>query len=112
MLYKFIVDVDIYKNIFREDRATVKLVDIRKPRGYFGLTDEILFATMATKIIDADNDINTLQTTALDTLKGVVKKWVETASWNPDFVSYWTSANPSIPSELKDFLAAELGIII
>jgi hypothetical protein len=112
MLYKFIVDVDIYKNIFREDRATIKLVDIRKPRGYFGLTDEILFATMATKIIDADNDINILQTTALDTLQGVVKKWVETASWNPDFVSYWTSANPSIPSELKDFLAAELGIII
>lgn len=112
MLYKFIIDVDIYKNIFREDRATIKLVDIRKPRGYFGFTDEILFATMATKIIDADNDINTLQTTALDTLKGVVQKWVETASWNPDFVSYWTSANPSIPSELKDFLAVELGIII
>ena len=112
MLYKFIVDVDVYKDIFREDRATINLLDVRKPRGYFGLTDEILFATMATKILDADNDINTLQTTALDTLKGVVQKWVETASWNPNFVSYWTSASPSIPSELKDFLSEELGIII
>jgi len=65
-----------YKDIFREDRATINLLDVRKPRGYFGLTDEILFATMATKILDADNDINTLQTTALDTLKGVVQKWV------------------------------------
>lgn len=112
LLYKFIVDVDIYKDVYRKDRATVKLFDVRKPRGYFGLTDEVLFSTMATKIIDADNDISTLQSTALDTLKGVVQKWVETASWSPDFVSYWTTAVPSIPSELKDFLAAELGIII
>lgn len=112
LLYKFIVDVEMYKSVFREDRATIKIFDVRKPRGYFGLTDEILFATMATKILDADNDISTLQSTALDTVKGVVQKWVETASWNPDFVSYWTTANPPIPSELKDFLAAELGIII
>ena len=112
LLYKFIVDVDIYKSIYREDRATVKIFDVRKPRGYFGLTDEILFSTMATKILDADNDISTLQSTALETVKGVVQKWVETASWNPDFVSYWTTADPAIPSELKDFLAVELGIII
>jgi hypothetical protein len=35
MLYKFIVDVDVYKDIFREDRATINLLDVRKPRGYF-----------------------------------------------------------------------------
>ena len=112
LLYKFIVDVDTYKSVYREDRATIKIFDVRKPRGYFGLTDETLFATMATKILDADNDISTLQSTALDTVRGVVQKWVETASWSPDFVSYWTTADPAIPSELKDFLAAELGIII
>ena len=112
LLYKIIIDVDVYKSIYREDRATIKIFDVRKPRGYFGLTDETLFATMATKILDADNDISTLQSTALDTVKGVVQKWVETASWSPDFVSYWTTADPAIPSELKDFLAAELGIII
>lgn len=112
LLYKIIIDVDVYKSIYREDRATIKIFDVRKPRGYFGLTDETLFATMATKILDADNDISTLQSTALDTVKGVVQKWVETASWSPDFVSYWTTADPAIPNELKDFLAAELGIII
>ena len=112
LLYKIIIDVDVYKSIYREDRATIKIFDVRKPRGYFGLTDETLFATMATKILDADNDISTLQSTALDTVKGVVQKWVETASWSPDFVSYWTTADPAIPNELKDFFAAELGIII
>jgi hypothetical protein len=112
LLYKMIIDVEVYKSIYREDRATIKIFDVRKPRGYFGLTDETLFATMATKILDADNDISTLQSTALDTVRGVVQKWVETASWSPDFVSYWTTADPAIPSELKDFLAAELGIII
>ena len=67
---------------------------------------------MIMNILQADTDINNTANVELNNVKQIVNTWVNLDGWSPSFVEYWATANPAMPTELKDFIENQLGIII
>ena len=42
--------------------------------------------------------------------KTLVQKWIDLDGWSPDFQTYWETASPQLPKELRDFISNEIGI--
>ena len=110
MLFKFILDVEMYVNEYKKDRVFIFVRDERKPRGYFGLPEEILYTKIAPRVIQANQDVLNLESDLLLNIKTLVQKWIDLDGWNPDFQTYWETANPQLPKELRDFISNEIGI--
>jgi len=110
MLFKFILDVEKYVNEYKKDRVFIFVRDERKPRGYFGLPEEILYTKIAPRVIQANQDVLNLESDLLLNIKTLVQKWIDLDGWNPDFQTYWETANPQLPKELRDFISNEIGI--
>jgi hypothetical protein len=112
LLCKFIIDVEKFVDDYNKNRAFIKIIDERMPSGYFGLAEEKLYTTMIMNILQADTDINNTANVELNNIKQIVNTWVNLDSWSPSFVGYWVTADPAMPTELKDFIENQLGIII
>ena len=110
MLFKFILDVEKYLNEYKKDRVFIFVRDERKPRGYFGLPEEILFTKIAPRVIQANQDVSNLEFDLLLNIKTLVQKWIDLDGWSPDFQTYWETASPQLPKELRDFISNEIGI--
>ena len=110
MLFKFILDVEKYVNEYKKDRVFIFVRDERKPRGYFGLPEEILYTKIASRVIQANQDVINLESDLLLNIKTLVQKWIDLDGWSPDFQTYWETANPQLPKELRDFISNEIGI--
>jgi hypothetical protein len=110
MLFKFILDVEKYVNEYKKDRVFIFVRDERKPRGYFGLPEEILYTKIAPRVIQANQDVINLESDLLLNIKTLVQKWIDLDGWSPDFQTYWETANPQLPKELRDFISNEIGI--
>ena len=110
MLFKFILDVEMYVNEYKKDRVFIFVRDERKPRGYFGLPEEILYTKIAPRVIQANQDVINLEFDLLLNIKTLVQKWIDLDGWSPDFQTYWETANPQLPKELRDFISNEIGI--
>jgi len=110
MLFKFILDVEKYLNEYKKDRVFIFVRDERKPRGYFGLPEEILYTKIAPRVIQANQDVINLEYDLLANIKILVQKWIDLDGWSPDFQTYWETANPQLPKELRDFISNEIGI--
>jgi hypothetical protein len=110
MLFKFILDVEKYVNEYKKDRVFIFVRDERKPRGYFGLPDEILYTKIVPRIIQANQDVSNLESDLLSNIKTLVQKWIDLDGWDPDFQTYWETTSPELPKELRDFISEEIGI--
>ena len=110
MLFKFILDVEKYVNEYKKDRVFIFVRDERKPRGYFGLPEEILYTKIVPRVIQANQDVNNLESDLLTNIKTIVQKWINLDGWSPDFQTYWETAYPQLPNELRDFISEEIGI--
>ena len=110
MLFKFILDVEMYVNEYKKDRVFIFVRDERKPRGSFGLPEEILYTKIAPRVIQANQDVINLEFDLLLNIKTLVQKWIDLDGWSPDFQTYWETANPQLPKELRDFISNEIGI--
>lgn len=112
LLCKFIIDVEKFVDDYNKDRAFISVYDQRQPSGYFGLAEEKLYTAMIMNILQADSDINNAANVELNNVKQIVNTWVNLDGWSPSFVEYWATADPAMPTELKDFIENQLGIII
>ena len=110
MLFKFILDVEKYSNEYKKDRVFIFVRDERKPRGYFGLPEETLYTKIAPRVIQANQDIINFESNLLENIKKLVQKWIDLDGWSPDFQTYWETANPQLPNELRDFISNVVGI--
>lgn len=112
LLCKFIIDVEKYVDDYNKDRAFISVYDQRQPSGYFGLAEEKLYTAMIMNVLQADLDINNTANVELNNVKQIVNTWINLDSWSPSFTQYWATADPAMPTELKDFIENQLGIII
>ena len=110
MLFKFILDVEKYYNEYKKDRVFIFVRDERKPRGYFGLSEETLYTKIAPRVLQAKQDITNFESDLLENIKKLVQKWIALDGWSPSFQTYWETANPQLPKELRDFISNEIGI--
>ena len=110
MLFKFILDVEKYSNEYKKDRVFIFVRDERKPRGYFGLPEETLYTKIAPRVLQANQDIINFDSDLLENITKLVQKWIDLDGWSPNFQTYWKTANPQLPKELRDFISNEIGI--
>lgn len=112
ILCKFIIDINKFYNDYQKDRAFIYILDERKPFGYFGLTEESVYTSMISQILQNDSDVTNTSNAELDNIKNIINTWVNLDSWTPDFAGYWATADPPLPTELQNFIETYLGIVI
>lgn len=111
-LFRFILDVDYYNGNLSSARALLYIIDDRKTRGVLTFAEE----TLAFSFMNALNQ-NYLSTQRIydrtkTNIKTIINDWVSLSSWDPSFVEYWTTPGHTLPTNLKNFLQNELGIIV
>ena len=111
-LYKFIADVSYYDQTIKNSRVFFKLIDERLPRGYFGLTEENISKLVVSSIIRNYSLISEQYITQKNLTNQIISNWVGSSTWEPDFASYWQSANQPLPTRLLSYLSSELSINI
>lgn len=109
-IYKFIADVTYYDQTVKNSRAFFTLIDERKPRGYFGYSDEKLSKIIVPQVISNYGIISELYNTQKNLVKQIINSWAGSSAWNPSFVDYWNNSSKSLPADLENFLDNELGI--
>ena len=109
-IYKFVADVTYYDQTVKNSRAFFTLIDERKPRGYFGYSDEKLSKIIVPQVISNYGIISELYNTQKNLVKQIINSWAGSSAWNPSFVDYWNNSSKSLPADLENFLDNELGI--
>ena len=109
-IYKFIADVSYYDQTVKNSRAFFTLIDERKPRGYFGYSDEKLSKIIVPQVISNNTLISELYSTQKNLVKQIINSWAGSSVWSPSFVEYWNNSSKSLPADLENFLDNELGI--
>ena len=112
LLYKYVISIEFYDGVLKNTRALMYLVDYRKPRGYFGFTDEKVSQSFTKNIINNKSYIYQLFSTLQTNVETIIRSWINLDSWNPSFVEYWRTSTTPMPDELKTYINSELGIII
>jgi hypothetical protein len=111
-LFKFILDVDYYNGNYTSARVALYMIDERKTRGVLTFAEE----TLAFSFMNALNQNYELTQRIYDrtksNIKTIIDSWVSLSSWDPSFVEYWTTPGHTLPTNLKNFLQNELGIIV
>lgn len=111
-LFRFILDVDYYDGNLSSARASLYIIDNRKTRGVLTFAEE----NLAFSFMNALNSNYQLTQRIYDktktNIKTIINDWVSLSSWDPSFVEYWTTPGNTLPTNLKNFLQNELGIIV
>jgi len=111
-LFKFVFDIDYYDGDSKTARLGLYLIDNRKTRGVLPYADEDLsFSFISTLNQNYINNQRIYDKTKSN-IKLIVNDWVFLSSWDPSFVGYWTTPGNTLPTNLKNFLQNELGIIV
>jgi hypothetical protein len=111
-LFKFVFDIDYYDGDSKTARLGLYLIDNRKTRGVLPYADEDLsFSFISTLNQNYINNQRIYDKTKSN-IKLIVNDWVSLSSWDPSFVGYWTTPGNTLPTNLKNFLQNEIGIIV
>ena len=111
-IYKFIADVSYYDQTIKNSRVFFKLIDERKPRGYFGYTEENISKILVSSIIRNYSLISEQYNTQKNLTNQIISNWVGSSAWEPNFVTYWQNSSKILPSRLLSYLSSELSINI
>lgn len=111
-IYKFIADIEIYDNTIKNSRVFFKIIDERKPRGYFGYSEEKISKVMVPQIIRNYQSIQELYNMQKVYVRSIMDSWVGSNDWSPSFVNFWRNSNKTLPTPLLNYLQNEMSIII
>lgn len=111
-IYKFIADIEIYDQTVKNSRVFFKIIDERKPRGYFGYSEEKISKVMVPQIIRNYQSIQELYNIQKLYVRKIIDSWVGSNDWSPDFVNFWRNSDKTLPTPLLNYLQNEMSIII
>lgn len=111
-IYKFIADIEIYDQTISNSRVFFKIIDERKPRGYFGYSEEKLSKVMVPQIIRNYQSIQELYSAQKMFVRKIMDSWVGSDDWSPNFVNFWRNSGKTLPTPLLNYLQNEMSIII
>lgn len=109
LLYKFIINVETYDGIDKNSRAFITIIDERKPRSFYSISDDKASSVMTPAMFKFADYYEYMRDIQYNSLTQVINDWINLDSWSPSFAHYWYAANPSLPAELKDFILYEIG---
>lgn len=111
-IYKFIADIEIYDQTIKNSRVFFKILDERKPRGYFGYSEEKISKIMIPQIIRNYQSIQELYNIQKIYVRKILDSWVGSNDWSPDFVTFWRNSDKTLPTPLLNYLQNEMSINI
>lgn len=111
-LLRFILDVDYYDGNLSSARASLYIIDNRKTRGVLTFAEENLAFSFMNALNLNYQLTQRIYNTTKSNIKTIISDWVSLSSWDPSFVEYWTTPGHTLPTNLKNFLQNELGIIV
>ena len=111
-LFKFVFDIDYYDGDSKTARLGLYLIDNRKTRGVLPYADEDLSFSFISTLNQNYINNQRIYNKTKSNIKLIVNDWVSLSSWDPSFVGYWTTPGNTLPTNLKNFLQNELGIIV
>ena len=111
-IYKFIADIEIYDQTVKNSRVFFKIIDERKPRGYFGYSEEKISKILVPQIIRNYQSIQELYNIQKIYVRKIKDSWVGSNDWSPNFVNFWRNSNKTLPTPLLNYLQNEMSIII
>ena len=111
-LFKFVFDIDYYDGDTKSARLSMYLIDNRKTRGVLPYADEDLSFSFINTLNQNHINNQRIYDRAKSNIKLIVSDWVSLSSWDPSFAGYWTTPGNTLPTNLKNFLENELGIIV
>jgi hypothetical protein len=111
-LFRFILDVDYYDGNLSSARAALYIIDDRKTRGVLTFAEENLAFSFMNALNLNYQLTQRIYNTTKSNIKTIINDWVSLSSWDPSFVGYWTTPGHTLPTNLKNFLENELGIIV
>jgi hypothetical protein len=112
VVYKFLADVQYYDQTISNSRVFFKLYDLRQPRGYFGFNDQTLNQFITPVVIRNYEQILEIYNNQNSLVKSIISNWVGNSGWDPDFRTFWSVSEESLPEALETYIQNELGIII
>jgi len=111
-IYKFIADIEIYDQTVKNSRVFFKIIDERKPRGYYGYQEEKISKILVPQIIRNYQSIQELYNIQKIYVRKIMDSWVGSNDWSPNFVNFWRNSNKTLPTPLLNYLQNEMSIII
>lgn len=111
LLFKMIIDISVYDGTEKNSRASILILDERKPRSFYSVSEENAAAIITPAMFSFEKKYNFMVSTQFDAISQVVNDWVNLDSWSPDFATYWYNSEQSLPADLKDFIIS-IGIDI
>lgn len=111
-LCRFILDIDYYDGNLSSARAALHIIDNRKTRGVLTFAEENLAFSFMNALNLNYQLTQRIYDTTKSNIKTIIDDWVSLSSWDPSFVEYWTTPGHTLPTNLKNFLQNELGIIV
>lgn len=111
-LYRFILDVDYYDGSTQSARAALYLIDNRQISGVLTFAEESLAFSFMNALNQNYSLTQRIYEKTKTNIKTIVNDWVSLSSWEPSFVGYWNLPGNTLPTNLKNFLETELGIIV
>ena len=96
----------------KSNRIDTHIIDLRRPRGWAGYSEETM-ASILTPLINQNKlDIDDQYSEAAKAVLGTVQAWVGLSDWYPSFIAYWQTSGNNLPVRLKSYLLTEMGIVI
>jgi hypothetical protein len=111
LLFKMILDISIYDGTEKNSRVLISILDERKPRSFYSVSEENAAAIITPAMFSFDKKYNFMVSTQFNALSQIVNDWVNLDSWDPDFATYWYNSQKPLPTDLKDFIIS-IGIDI
>lgn len=111
LLYKVILDISLYDGTEKNSRASIVVLDERKPRSFYSISEENASAIITPSMFIFNTNHNFMLETQFNSLSQIVNDWVNLDSWDPDFATYWYNSEIPLPNDLKNFIIS-IGIDI
>ena len=110
-IFRFVVNIVFFDpSNPQNDLVTIEAIDLRKMRGFGGFADEAMaVALVPAAISDQRNSAKYVQLINKE-ISNIVKAWVFTSSWNPNFIQYWQAHLDLMPARLRSYLFTEFGV--
>lgn len=108
ILYKFILDVKLYDGIDKNSRVFFTVIDERKPRSFFSLSDEKAASIITPAMFRLVESFEYMKTVYYNSLFQIITDWVELDSWSTSFAHHWYDVDPGLPTELRNFIRDEI----
>ena len=112
-IMRFVLDIGYFDiDNPHKNRIVAVIVDLRKPRGWGGYSEEALATEVLPMVLNQYDQFTEARDDMQEGVYKLVHQWMMMSAWSPSFVDYWSDPSNALPDRLKQYLSDKFGIVI